>query len=90
MTKPDTRQKLRPPFPAQSPASGIKAAPRPQGGAGRGGLEPCLTCRWRVWANGCHRCHCGPPQVRHPFDNLAAWPVVPETGGGCRLWEAAP
>lgn len=50
---------------------------------------PCSTCRWSLRENnGVHRCHANPPQIRTPYDNLAAWPVVPEQGGGCRLWEA--
>ena len=50
--------------------------------------KPCSTCCWSVReGNGLSRCHANPPQVRLPYDNLAAWPVVPETGGGCRLWE---
>lgn len=51
-------------------------------------LSPCNTCRWRVrYGNGLSRCHAEPPQVRFPYDNMACWPVVPDTGGGCRLHE---
>ena len=88
MTKPDARQTLRPMIPAQSPASGVKTAPRPSQGAATHALEPCHTCRWRVWDAGTNRCHAGPPQVRFPYDNMACWPVVPSTGGGCREWSA--
>lgn len=51
-------------------------------------LAPCNACRWAVdEGNGLLRCHVNPPQLRVPYDNLAAWPVVPSTGGGCRLWQ---
>lgn len=51
--------------------------------------RPCNTCAWRVFDVGSNlsRCHANPPQIRLPFDNIAAWPVVPEKGGGCRLHE---
>jgi len=90
MTKPDPRQTLRTPIPAQSSATGLKAAGRPLAATGLVGLKPCSSCRWRAWDGGVWRCHSGPPSVRMPYDNMAAWPVVPETGGGCRLWEGAP
>lgn len=53
-------------------------------------LPQCKTCKWSQHDPGCKlpRCHANPPQIRLPFDNIAAWPVVPEAGGGCRLWEA--
>lgn len=51
-------------------------------------VKPCSTCLWSIReGNGLHRCHVNPPQIRLPYDNLAAWPVVPTEGGGCRLWE---
>ena len=50
-------------------------------------LAPCRSCRWRTLDRGVGRCHANPPQIRLPFDNMAAWPVVPDEGGGCRLWE---
>lgn len=54
-------------------------------------LKPCSTCLWAVREQGNEplRCHASPPQLRLPFDNLAAWPVVPEKGGGCRLHQEA-
>ena len=88
MTKPDARQTLRPQIPPQSPASGIKTPPKPTLAPANRVLEPCSTCRWRAWDGGTHRCHAGPPQVRFPYDNMACWPVVPDKGGGCRIWEA--
>lgn len=86
MTKPDARQTLRPPIPPQSPPTAIKTAGRPQSNTPRPMLEPCSTCRWRVWDGGTHRCHANPPQVRFPYENMACWPVVPEKGGGCGGW----
>jgi hypothetical protein len=51
----------------------------------------CSMCRWAIReGNGVLRCHSNPPQIRTPYDNLSAWPVVPEQGGGCRLWEEKP
>lgn len=50
--------------------------------------EPeCKDCRWARVDRSVLRCHANPPQVRLPFDNIAAWPVVPAKGGGCRLHE---
>lgn len=89
MTKPDARQTLRAPIPQQSPASGLKAAARPLAASPLPSLKPCSSCRWRAWDGGVWRCHSGPPSVRMPYDNMAAWPVVPAEGGGCRLWEGA-
>jgi len=60
----------------------------PQADQPRPRVGPCRTCRWAIReGNGVLRCHANPPQIRTPYDNLAAWPVVPEQGGGCRLWE---
>ena len=51
-------------------------------------LQPCATCRWCITeGNGAPRCHANPPQLRLPYDNLSAWPVVPFVGGGRRLHE---
>lgn len=50
-------------------------------------LPECRSCQWFRKVNETARCHGGPPQIRLPFDNMAAWPVVPIQGGGCRLWE---
>ena len=86
MTKPDDRQTLRPKLPPQPPALAVKTAPKASQAPAIRTLEPCNTCRWRLWDAGTHRCHVGPPQVRFPYDNMACWPVVPSTGGGCREW----
>lgn len=68
------------------PGATVKTTGQPlPGSANR--VQPCATCRWRVWNGSTHRCHANPPQIRIPYENLAAWPVVPETGGGCRLHE---
>ena len=87
MTKPDPRQTLRHPFLAQPPALALKTTPRASQSASPPLLEPCETCRWRHWDGGTFRCHAHPPQVRFPYDNMACWPVVPSTGGGCREWD---
>lgn len=50
-------------------------------------LRPCCSCRWYVRVADLSRCHVNPPQIRLPYDNIAAWPVVPSSGGGCRLHE---
>ena len=50
-------------------------------------LQPCCECRYSVPDGALNRCHASPPQVRMPYDNLSAWPVVPAKGGGCRLWK---
>jgi hypothetical protein len=47
------------------------------------GIQPCASCIWAVPTNELLRCHFNPPQVRMPYDNMAAWPVVPSKGGGC-------
>lgn len=52
------------------------------------GLQPCHSCCWAVPVNELLRCHCNPPQVRMPYDNMAAWPVVPSRGGGCSYHQA--
>jgi len=52
-------------------------------------LKPCRECRWFVKVNETARCHANPPQIRVPYDNMSAWPVVPDKGGGCRLHEEA-
>lgn len=87
MTKPDPRQTLRQPIPAQSSATGVKTPSRPVLAPANRHLEPCKTCRWRVWEQGIGRCHLNPPSVRFPYDNMSAWPVVPDAGGGCKAWE---
>jgi len=46
-------------------------------------IQPCCSCRWAVQTKELLRCHLNPPQVRMPYDNMAAWPVVPSRGGGC-------
>ena len=89
MTKPDSRQTLRQPIPAQSSPTAVKTPPRANGGPATVVLEPCKTCRWGIWEQGVRRCHLNPPSVRFPYDNMSAWPVVPETGGGCREWKEA-
>jgi len=55
-------------------------------------LPACRDCVWAVHDPGTKllRCHANPPQIRLPFDNIAAWPVVPDQGGGCRLHEEKP
>jgi hypothetical protein len=62
-----------------------KPAPKPKP------IKPCNTCRWSIRDQGTNlaRCHANPPQIRLPFDNIAAWPVVPEQGGGCGLHQEA-
>jgi hypothetical protein len=53
-------------------------------------LPPCNTCRWfvaRALKDNYSRCHAAPPYPRVPYHDQSSWPVVPETGGGCRLWE---
>ena len=87
MTKPDPRQTLRPAIPAQTPATTIKTPSRTNLAPERRVLAPCNQCRWRAWDSGTHRCHLNPPQMRIPYDNMSAWPVVPATGGGCSKWE---
>lgn len=52
-----------------------------------GGLEPCCSCRYYVRVNELARCHLNPPQIRVPYDNMSAWPVVPDRGGGCGQWK---
>lgn len=53
-------------------------------------IQPCHSCAWFVrGGNYTARCHANPPQIRLPFENAAAWPVVPLVGGGCRLHESA-
>lgn len=46
-------------------------------------IQPCHSCRWAVGNRDQLRCHLNPPQIRLPYDNIAAWPVVPREGGGC-------
>jgi hypothetical protein len=48
--------------------------------------KECRYCRNAKFYHNNLRCHAGPPQVRFPYDNMSAWPVVPETGGGCSIW----
>lgn len=47
------------------------------------GLQPCHTCAAFVLDRDLARCHLNPPQIRLPYDNMAAWPPVPTQGGGC-------
>jgi hypothetical protein len=47
----------------------------------------CNACRfYKHDGHGMARCHARPPQLRVPYDNLSAWPVVPQVGGGCGLF----
>lgn len=56
-------------------------------------LKACCTCRWFVAAgkgDKFSRCHANPPNIRFPYHDMSAWPVVPESGGGCRMHEDKP
>jgi hypothetical protein len=65
------------------PRTMVENAPVATERAANDGLQPCSTCQWAVPTNELLRCHFNPPQVRMPYDNMAAWPVVPSKGGGC-------